>query len=132
MNEEYENGKSYLPETRLLRHSVVFFRRQPLSRIALRGVVQLADQQFGRVEARSMNLPPRWCAQFQFPRDGMAHVDVVGNAFVESARSPTGLPRRWCAQFQIPTDGIADVDMAGISLVESAQSWSDRSWPDDR
>jgi hypothetical protein len=123
MNEEYENGKSYLPGALLL----LFVRvgRQPLSRIALPGVVQLADQQFGYVEVSSTSLLPRRCAQLQFPRDGMADVDLAEIAFVESTRSPTGIPRRWCVPF--PMDEMVDVGMAGTSLVESAQCWSDHS-----
>jgi hypothetical protein len=45
--EEYENGKNHLPVPLLLLQLNVVFRRQPMSRITIRGVAALESRQTG-------------------------------------------------------------------------------------
>ena len=61
LNEEYEDGKRYLPESRFLLHWFDYIRRQPLPRTFLRRIV------VGGVKAP----PPRRSVRFY--EHGMVH-----------------------------------------------------------
>lgn len=63
INEGYESGKCYLPWPRLLLCLFGGVRRQPSSRIYLRGVVLLTNQQMEGLKSLGWKvLPPRSCA----------------------------------------------------------------------